>query len=92
MDLTTANSCATAMVTKYTRSFDVSEWNSSGSSAGTFTDRNGGSVCMADISVQRREGHMYDVVVSVREDDVKLRTTSNSPSSLFGSENARDYD
>lgn len=47
---------------------------------------------MADISVQRREGHMYDVVVSVREDDVKLRTTSNSPSSLFGSENARDYD
>ena len=30
MDKATANACAQAMITKYTRSFSISEWNSSG--------------------------------------------------------------
>lgn len=92
MDKTTANQCAQAMITKYTRTYEISDWNSSGQTAGTFTDITGGSVCMADISVQQREGCMYDVVINVREDDSKLRTTSVSPSSLFTVENQRDYD
>lgn len=92
MDLATAQACAAAMVAKYTRSYTMSEWNTSGSSAGTFTDVSGGSVCMADISVQQEVGCMYSVVVNVREDDVKLRTTSTTPSSLFTTEDNRDYD
>ena len=80
------------MITKYTRSFVVSDWNSSGQYAGTFTDISGGSVVMADIAIQQREGHMYDVIVNVREDDTKLRTSAVTPSSLFTTENARDYD
>lgn len=30
MDKATANACAKAMITKYTRTFSISEWNSSG--------------------------------------------------------------
>ena len=89
MDRSTAQTCANAMITKYTRTFKVSEWNSS---TGTFTDTSGGSVCMADITIQKKAGHMYDVVVSVREDDCRNKTTSVTPSSLFSTENARDYD
>lgn len=92
MDINTANSCAAAMVTKYTRSFKISDWYYSGEHAGTFQDIDGGSMCMADISIQQREGHMYDVIVNVREDDVRLRTNITSPQSLFTSENNRDYD
>lgn len=47
---------------------------------------------MADISIQQQVGHMYSVVVNVREDDVRLRTFSTTPSSLFTAENNRDYD
>ena len=92
MSLEAANTCAAAMLTKYTRSFKVSEWNEGGSAGGTFTDVNGGSVCMADICVQQREGHMYDVVVSVREDDTRTRIAPVNPESLFTAENQRDYD
>lgn len=93
MDKTTANRCAQAMVTKYTRPFRISQWNGDGTYAGTFTDIDGGSVCMADIAIQQREGCMYDVVINVREDDARLRTNvTSNPSSLFTTENARDYD
>jgi len=76
------------MITLYTRSVKTSEWND----AGSFVDRDGGSTCMADISVQKRSGHIYDVVISVREDDTRIRTSSTSPSSLFTTENNRDYE
>lgn len=92
MDLATAQSCAAAMITKYTRSIKISEWQDGGGNAGTFQDVNGGSICMADICIQQQEGHMYSVIVNVREDDVRLRTYSTDPSSLFSSENQRDYD
>lgn len=35
---------------------------------------------------------MYDVVVNVREDDAKNRVANWTPSSLFTTENKRDYD
>ena len=47
---------------------------------------------MADICIQQQEGHMYSVIVNVREDDVRLRTYSTDPASLFSAENQRDYD
>lgn len=92
MDISTANLCAQAMITKYTRNYSVSQWNSSGDYKGQFTDISGGTVCMADICVQQREGHMYDVIINVREDDSRQKTYSTSPQSLFTAENARDYD
>lgn len=92
MDLSTARDCANAMITKYTRSYKISDWQSSGASAGEFVDVNGGSVVMADIAIQKREGQMYDVVINVREDDTRLRSYSTSPASLFTAENTRDYD
>ena len=89
MDRTTAGNCATAMVTKYTRDYKYSKWDNTN---GIFVDENAGSMCMADIAIQQREGHMYDVIVSVREDDSRMRTNPTSPASLFTAENQRDYD
>lgn len=89
MDRGTAQKCAEAMITKYTRSTKISNFNTS---TGTFTDSDGGSNCMADITIQKRDGCMYDVVVTVREDDTRIRTTSHTPSLLFTAENNRDYD
>lgn len=88
MDRATAGSCAAAMVTKYTRNFENSDWYSDG----TFHDVYGGTICMADICIQQTAGHMYSVVVNVREDDTKIRLTITSPAALFSDENARDYD
>ena len=49
--------------------------------------------CMADVGIQKREGCMYDVCVSVREDDSKMSFFAASDiASLFSSENSRDYD
>ena len=77
------------MITKYTRPFKISEWVG----ATEFTDINGGNICMADIVIQKRAGQMYDVVVSVREDDSRNRVASLlDPSVLFYTENNRDYD
>lgn len=77
------------MITKYTRSYKVSDWQGSSE----FRDIDGGSIPMADIVIQKRAGHMYDVVVSVREDDSRNRVVSySSPATLFTTENNRDYD
>lgn len=89
MDYTTASKCAEEMIKKYTRSYDISEWNSN---TGTFTDKTGSSMCMADVTIQKVAGHLYNVIISVREDDAKIRTTSLTPSGLFVAENNRDYD
>lgn len=35
---------------------------------------------------------MYDVVVNVREDDAKNRVANLTPSTLFTTEEQRDYD
>ena len=48
---------------------------------------------MADVVIQKRAGHMYDVLVSVREDDSRNRVASiSNPATLFTTENRRDYD
>ena len=83
-----AEECASDMIEKYTRSFTVSEWDGNGA----FVDISGGTVCMADVSIQKVQGHMYSVVVNVREDDCKLRRNSTTPSALFTVEDRRDYD
>lgn len=88
MDLATANACAAAMIAKYTRPFYVSSWTDSGN----WEVVPGGSMPMAEVTVQQRAGCMYDVMVNVREDDTRMSKTADSPASLFTIENARDYD
>ena len=88
MDRGTANACAAAMIAKYTRLFYVSVWTA----AGTWTVEQGGTIPMAEVTVQQRAGCMYDVLVSVREDDVRLTRDPVDPATLFTAENARDYD
>lgn len=93
MDRETANSCAAAMVAKYTRATKISDWNATGSAAGTFSDIDGGDIPMAEVAVVHREGCMYDVQVSVNEEDVRTRVDVVADvATLFATENARDYD
>ena len=89
MSQSAANNCVAAMVNKYTRNFNISEWDEN---LHEFSDEYGGSQCMADICSQQREGHMYDVQICVREDDFRIRIGSFSPEALFSGENNRDYD
>lgn len=93
MDRDTANACAAAMVTKYTRATKVSDWNATGEHAGTFSDIDGGDIPMAEVAVVHVAGCMYEVHVMVNEDDVKTRTNIVSNlETLFSTENSRDYD
>lgn len=93
MDRDTANACAAAMVTKYTRATKVSDWNATGEHAGTFSDIDGGAIPMAEVAVVHVAGCMYEVHVTVNEDDVRLRVdVVNNVASLFTTENSRDYD
>jgi len=93
MDRDTANACAAAMVTKYTRATKISDWNATGELAGTFSDVDGGAIPMAEVAVVHVAGCMYEVHVTVNEDDVRLRVdVVNDVASLFATENNRDYD
>ena len=93
MDRDTANECAEAMVTKYTRTTKVSDWNATGEHAGTFSDIDGGAIPMAEVAVVHVAGCMYEVHITVNEDDMRLRVEIvANPETLFATENSRDYD
>ena len=93
MDRDTANACAAAMATKYTRATKVSDWNGSGELAGTFSEIDGGTIPMAEVAVVHVAGCMYEVHITVNEDDMRLRVEIvANPETLFSTENARDYD
>lgn len=96
MTYSAAKSCATDMVTRYTREFKISEWNPPvGLTPGTeeFTDIVGGNLPMAQVAIIYEGGSSYKVVVSVQEDDSRLRIhAANDPASLFTAENSRTYD
>ena len=90
MNETAANSAASALVTLYTRSTSVSEWNSS---TGQFAAVSAGTVPMADVSAQHEAGGMWSVAVSVNETDSRISLSpSESFATLFYSENQRSYD
>lgn len=92
MDHSTAQSCATAMVSKYTRTQKDSIWDLNNNAE--FAESGSGStILMAEIAIQHDAGTMWSVAVTVNEQDTRLRRTPPpSVSSLFSSENARDYD
>lgn len=94
MDYDTSLRCAQAMVAEYSRPTIISKWDPTGQSMynAEFIDVDGGTVLMADVNVQNTAGHMYEVVVQVREQDMRMRINGSAgPSSLFTTENQRQY-
>ena len=86
---------AQALADYYTRSVKVSEFDTTEGSAtfGDFHDVNGGNVPMADVAAVAEQGGAWAVVVNVNEYDERIRLSGGlTPSTLFTSENARDYD
>lgn len=88
MTKTAAMNCRDALISKFTRSITNSKWNDA---THTFTTESGGTEVMASIVPRHVAGNMWEVTCDVREYDSRISTASYSPSSLFTSENARDY-
>lgn len=67
-----------------------SSWNSS---SGVFEESTLGQTIQADVAIVKQVGHLYDVVVNVNADDVRLRIPTDNAdySSLFADEDARDW-
>lgn len=88
-----AQSCKAAMVSKYTRSFSVSQWNGSVMN-GSWTQVNGGTQPMADIAVNHNEDGSYDVVGNVNEDDMCMGMTASDLDIAvkFITERSRNYE
>ena len=88
-----AESCKAAMITAYTRSFKMSEWNDA-TTNGSWSDSSAGEMPMAEVAVNHNDDGSYDVVVNVNEDDMRMRKISDSAtySSLFSTERARTYE
>ena len=85
-----AMTCASEMVEFYTRDVKVSEW---AGDSDEFSDASGGTIVMADIVPRRTSGDMWQVDINVRETDSRTRISGvASPSTLFATENSRDYD
>lgn len=93
LDFLSALDAADAIRAKYTRAFKASEWHSGGEHAGTFQPLDMGTRLQGSVEVVRDRGHLYDVVVQVEEDDVRLSLDPNeSFAVLFAAEDARKYD
>lgn len=93
MDKATAISCRDALVTLFTRAIRSSIW-SGDAMGGAWAREDGGSQLMADVRMVPSGGGMYDVSVSVNEDDVMLAKIAENPnpSIQFATEDARQYD
>lgn len=91
LDEATAKSVADALVSYYTRATKVSVWNVN--SNGQFAPISAGDVPMADVVPQHEDGGMWSVTASVNEQDSRMsRSESESFSTLFYTENQREYD
>ena len=90
MNYATAAACAAAAANYYLRNARMSIWNDT---TGQFDRGSYIRETMAQISIEQVAGEMYDVVISVNEDDSCLnRSAYTSISSLFSTENSRGYD
>ena len=79
MDYATADKCRTAMITKFTRTktlweFDAGSYDQATSTffAGWKQKTNGATVQEAEVSLQPMGGHMYKVAVNVDCEDIKF--------------------
>lgn len=90
MDAETAEDCAADLRALFTRATRISNWNSA---YGRFDRDDAGNVPMADVVCQHEDGGMWSVTVSVNEQDTYMSLyPSESFSTIFATENARDYD
>ena len=87
-----AMNCAADMKEHFTRTFFTSYWNADAMGGGWNTGT-GGTVCMADVTPVHTDADAWDVIVSVREDDVRYKKVSESfyPAYDFGNEMNRGY-
>ena len=92
MTFDAALACRDAMITKFTRTFQMSIWNGDVMS-GRWDRMTGGTMCLADVSPNENEDGSYDVLVNVNEDDVvySMVETQFSPASAFATERLRTY-
>jgi len=99
MDEATAKACQNAKIAQYTRAFsrvvegdappdpEVSPDPSTTLTLGYTYE------CRSDIVAQHVDGHMWEVVINVNEDDEKFSyELPSNPASLFTAENQRNYD
>lgn len=89
MSYAAAKAAADAIRDAYVRAFKVSEWQNNG----RFAPLDMGTKLQGFVEVVRDRGHLYDVVVRINEDDVRLSLDPNeSFAVLFAAEDARKYD
>lgn len=86
-----AKSCRDELKLIFTRSFHTQVWN--GATAQWNNVPTANSVCMASVELEENEDGSYDVVVNVKEDDMKygMENESFDPSRVFAVERLRTY-
>ena len=90
MDYSTAIACATSAASYYLRNARMSIWDDT---TGEFNRDSFIRETMANIALEQVAGEMYDVVISVNEDDSCLNHVAYTDiSTLFTTENSRGYD
>lgn len=84
-----ARTLATTLASKLVFESKYSYWDTSG----TFKEDTLGEMLQADIQIVKQSGHLYDVVVNVNADDVRMRlpTSGDDYTSLFVTERNRDW-
>lgn len=93
MDYDSAMQAANNIRNQYTRSYWISEWQNSGTYSGTFRDLYCGKKIQGTVEVVKTVGHMYEIQVSINEDDTRLSLTGIEYFNvMFANENARSYD
>ena len=93
MDYASAMQAANTIRSQYTRDYWVSEWQVSGRYAGTFRDLYCGKKIQGSVDVVKTVGHLYEIQVSISEDDTRMSLTGlESYDAMFQNENLRHYD
>lgn len=96
MDEETAMQCQSEKISQYTRSYSRIVENLSADEQGqeyiTLMNRPT-TACTSDVAAVHQAGSMWKVSINVNEIDEKVAfSPPSSPASMFGAENARDYD
>ncbi len=87
---TAATDAVTKLVEMYTRAMYYSDWDET---TGVFADKACGKMPMAEVVARTQNGHMWQVDVTIREDDSRLALSElTDPSAYFTLENARGYE
>lgn len=84
--------CRNDLILYFTRNFKMSIWNSD-AMGGAWYEMDGGTMCMADVSLEENEDGSYDVLVNVNEDDTRYSRVETPfyPNVAFAYERLRMY-